>query len=213
MVDEMLIRLEKKHAYIQEREDEEVDRAYEAQCAAELGDPTELPRAEPKKKGVKFEPRIINTDLKHSKGFAGTALKLFPNVRDTRIEVGEECSWFKLFGINRRSKTLVTMYMGPNRRLNRYLSYQYTRLINSIGGTIKVRAISIPGSDEVVMEKYIKWSACLKDINHSTRSSHPIKKLWRLRVRRFWSIGMNLVVNSTAFRVVLITSVLGKVDR
>jgi hypothetical protein len=40
----------------------------------------------------KYAPKEINTDTHKGKGFAGTALMLFPNVRDTKIELGEECA-------------------------------------------------------------------------------------------------------------------------
>lgn len=40
--------------------------------------------------------------------------------------------------------TLITMYLGPNNRQNRYLIFQYTRLINSIGGTIKRKSYFDP---------------------------------------------------------------------
>ncbi len=88
----------------------------------------------------KYAPKEINTEASRGKGFAGTSLMLFPNVRDTRIEIGEECSWFKLFGINKRMGTIINMYLGPNGRQNRYLVNQYKRLFKSIDGTIKKKS-------------------------------------------------------------------------
>jgi len=40
----------------------------------------------------KYAPKEINTDGSRGKGFAGTSLMLFPNVRYTKIKLGEECA-------------------------------------------------------------------------------------------------------------------------
>jgi hypothetical protein len=89
-----------------------------------------------KRKFNKHAPKEVSTEDNRGKGFAGTSLMLFPNVRETKVDLGEKSSWFGLFGIDKRVGTLITMYLGPNRRTNRYLTYQYIRLIKSIGGEI-----------------------------------------------------------------------------
>jgi hypothetical protein len=96
--------LERKLAYIREQERVDEERSMNAQYEAELAsrggriesgnlDPqqtldtsegdTEMPRS-------KYTPREIDTDLDSEKGFAGTSLRLFPNVRETKIDLGEE---------------------------------------------------------------------------------------------------------------------------
>jgi hypothetical protein len=40
----------------------------------------------------KYKPRKFITDLVSATGFAGTSLRLLPNVRDTKIDLGEEHS-------------------------------------------------------------------------------------------------------------------------
>lgn len=142
--------LEKKLAFIREQELESDDSEDldETVVSVESGDAikrfnaaistvdiTEDPES-PKKKYNKYAPKEIATDDDNGKGFAGTPLKLFPNVRETEMDLGKKSSWFTLFGIERRIGTVVKMYQGPNRRVNRYLTFQYTRLFKSIGGSL-----------------------------------------------------------------------------
>jgi hypothetical protein len=158
------VRLERKIAYIREQELEH----HEDNCAAEaeaelaaglerLAPKKELDTAEEsvgKKPYNKYAPKEVYTELSGGKGFAGTSLLLFPNVRETKVELGNKSRWFALFGINRRVGTLITMYLGPNHRSNRYLTFQYTRLFKSIGGTIERKTVY----DSTLDTKYVKKS-------------------------------------------------------
>jgi hypothetical protein len=215
LVEKVLIMLDGKNAHIKEREDEEEERAMEAEREVELqsangGDLSELSQPEPY---CAYKPKEIDTDLDSGKGFAGTALKLFPNVRQTKIKLGEEDSWFRLFGINKKVGTVITMHLGPNRRLNRYLTFQYKRLFASIKGEVLGYTVWNKALNASTKVKYVKWHAALKDIHIAQRSSHPNRKAWRKSARIFWAIAYNLMINSAAFRVVQITSVLGKKGR
>jgi hypothetical protein len=160
-----------------------------------------------------YEPKEICTDDHSGRGFAGTSLRLFPNVRETKIDLGEESVWFKIFGINKRVGTVVTMWLGPNRRLNRYLSFQYTRLIGSIEGEVVSSKVYSDKLKKNFVIKSVKWNVSLKKISSISKASHPLKRAWRVRSRKFWAIALNLIVNSVTFRIVMITGVLGKSGR
>jgi hypothetical protein len=161
----------------------------------------------------KYAPKEISTDDHSGKGFAGTSLMLFPNVRETEVELGEKGSWFKLFGIDKRIGTIITMYLGPNRRTNRYLTFQYIRLFKSIGGKLNNTYHWSEQLQRNYTVKSVDWEFSLKDIYRPKGIDHALKKKWRRNTRIFWAIGLNLIVNSSAFRVVMITSVLGKAKR
>jgi hypothetical protein len=50
----------------------------------------------------------------------------------------------EIFGVSKRFDRQVTLFQGPNRRSNRYLTYQYTRLIKSLHGTMVKGASTSP---------------------------------------------------------------------
>lgn len=68
--------------------------------------------------------------------FWGLPLPLLPDISLSSVEVGEEGSLLKLYGIKQREGTIVQLAKGPNRKANRYLKFQYIRLLESLGGTI-----------------------------------------------------------------------------
>jgi hypothetical protein len=88
--------LEPKLAYIKEQEilheENLIDHENKIKLAAESGDSDKTDEEIEVEPRSKYTPREINTDATDGKGFAGTPLKLFPNVRQTKIDLGEECS-------------------------------------------------------------------------------------------------------------------------
>jgi hypothetical protein len=71
-----------------------------------------------------------------NKGFYGTPLPLIPDVRKTEVSQGIVGTLLEALGVGKKFERVVTLSQGPNKRLNRYLVYQYTRLIKSIDGTL-----------------------------------------------------------------------------
>jgi hypothetical protein len=70
------------------------------------------------------------------KGFFGTPLPLIPDVRKSEVGEGVVGQLLESLGVSKKFESVVTLSKGPNKRLNRYLVYQYTRLIKSIDGTL-----------------------------------------------------------------------------
>lgn len=68
--------------------------------------------------------------------FLGLPLPLLPDISKSIVEVGEEHSLLKIYGIEQRNGTKVSLFRGPNRKANRYLRYQYSRMLEAIGGTL-----------------------------------------------------------------------------
>jgi hypothetical protein len=71
-----------------------------------------------------------------SKGFYGTPLPLIPDIRSSEVSVGLVGKLLDAFGISKKFERLVSLKQGPNKRMNRYLVYQYKRLIKSIDGEL-----------------------------------------------------------------------------
>ncbi|HYT40827.1 MAG TPA: hypothetical protein VEP90_00645, partial [Methylomirabilota bacterium] len=73
-----------------------------------------------------------------NKGFYGTPLPLIPDIRKCEVSEGIVGTLLNAFGVSKRFGREITLHQGPNKRLNRYLVFQYKRLIKSIdGSTIK----------------------------------------------------------------------------
>jgi len=72
----------------------------------------------------------------NSKGFFGTPLPLIPDIRKSEVVDGYVGQLLEAFGVSKKFNRVVTLHQGPNKRLNRYLVFQYKRLIKSIDGTI-----------------------------------------------------------------------------
>jgi hypothetical protein len=72
----------------------------------------------------------------NNKGFFGTPLPLIPDVRKTEVSDGVVGLLLESLGVKKRFDRVVTLQKGPNKRLNRYLVYNYKRLIKSIDGTL-----------------------------------------------------------------------------
>lgn len=75
-------------------------------------------------------------DIKGLGRYYNTSLPLIPNIR--HLSVQEKCHdvFLNLFGIKSRKcesdGNLVILRSGPNKRANRYLKYQYSRLMNQL---------------------------------------------------------------------------------
>ena len=72
----------------------------------------------------------------NNKGFFGTPLPLIADIRTSEVREGITGKLLDALGISKRQGRIVTLRKGPNKRLNRYLVFQYTRLIKSIKGTL-----------------------------------------------------------------------------
>lgn len=69
--------------------------------------------------------------------FLGLPLPLLPDISTSHVAVGGDNPTLRAYGINQRKDTEVALYKGPNRKANRYLKWQYIRMLESIGGTLK----------------------------------------------------------------------------
>jgi hypothetical protein len=148
------------------------------------------------------EPRILEGDSPKSKGWLGTGLPLIPNISKSEVEVGTLSNVLELFGLKRREGTRVILYHGPNGRSNRYLRFQYQRLVFSIGGRIRGKTVS--------------WTKVWKNIPRDRKIDGRTRSQRRAdakSVRTFWAVGLNLVVNSRAFRIALFNQTLGRTGR
>src|SRR6266550_5603250 len=68
------------------------------------------------------------------KGYFGTPLPLIPDIRKCVVSEGKIGKLLDALGVAKRFERVVTLSAGPNRRSNRYLKFQYDRLIKSIDG-------------------------------------------------------------------------------
>lgn len=68
--------------------------------------------------------------------FLGLPLPLLPDISKSQVEVGVDHEVLKVYGIKQRADTKVLLWKGPNRKANRFLKFQYARMIQSIGGTL-----------------------------------------------------------------------------
>lgn len=60
-----------------------------------------------------------------------------PDIRKIDVKIGTPHELLKEFGIDKKDGGEVTLYQGPNSRLNRYLIKQYKRMIKILGGSYK----------------------------------------------------------------------------
>ncbi|HYT42844.1 MAG TPA: hypothetical protein VEP90_10880 [Methylomirabilota bacterium] len=72
-------------------------------------------------------------------------MPLLPDIRKSEVSGGTVGKLLEAFGIVKGFDRRVTLYQGPNKRKNRYLVYQYKRLIKSIDGELVKGTIDIPG--------------------------------------------------------------------
>jgi hypothetical protein len=69
-----------------------------------------------------------------NKGYYGLPLPLIPDIRATEVLDGAVGRLLEVFGVKRKYDRKVNQYSGPNRKANRYLIWQYKRLIKTLEG-------------------------------------------------------------------------------
>jgi hypothetical protein len=139
------------------------------------------------------------------KGFYGTSLPLIPDIRTSEVSLGLAGKLLEAFGVSRKFGRTVTLYQGPNRRANRYLVFQYNRLIKSIDGST-VRGTVHTAAHVVWPHNFYKASRTL--ILTSQR-----RKELRGKARVYWGIANQLLGSSRAFRTAVIKKCMGKAGR
>jgi hypothetical protein len=157
-------------------------------------------------------PREIPSDVKGSKGFCGLPLMFIPNIRKSEVNIGTTSKILNFFGINKKLGTSVTLYLGPNKKANRYLKYQYIRLIRSIGGRILYEKVFSEACNKTIYVPHVIWIKKQTSVNLLNQSLDERKKL-KANFRKFWAIALNLLVNSQIYRQTLLIKTLGKKDR
>lgn len=88
----------------------------------------------------------------------GTPLPLLPNIRMTTVKIGEFEPELGEFGIDRKVGGEITLYPGPNKKMNRHLDRQYSRAITAIGGEItktQIPALPTASSSEAATPSFI----------------------------------------------------------
>ncbi|HYT41841.1 MAG TPA: hypothetical protein VEP90_05815, partial [Methylomirabilota bacterium] len=109
-----------------------------------------------------------------NKGFYGTPLPLIPDIRKSEVSEGVVGKLLEIFGVAKKFERQVTLNKGPNKRSNRYLVFQYERLIKSVNGTI-VRGNSDTPSHVVWEYNFYE----LSKVNLKKKDRKYLKKLAR----------------------------------
>ncbi len=112
----------------------------------------------------------------------------------------------EVFGIVKKFERRVTLHQGPNKRSNRYLVHQYTRLIKSIDGTM-LKGDKSTMSNVVWQYDFYRLSSPNADLTNSQ------KKILRKKARTYWGIANQLIRKSLAFRIAVLKKSLGKTGR
>jgi hypothetical protein len=80
---------------------------------------------------------MINDDLNRVGKYCNTSLPLIPDIRSLSIQESAHDLFLSLFKIRTRKSedigSKIVLRGGPNGRRNRYLKYQYKRLLELIG--------------------------------------------------------------------------------
>lgn len=148
---------------------------------------------------------IESASGKVNKGFAGTSLPLFPDIRKIEIILGKPSRFLSLFGITKQEGRTATILKGPNSRSNRYLRVQYTRLIKSIGGSFRKNKSPNKGV-------YVHWNVVFRKLKLE-KTSRKVRKNASKRCRIYWGIALQLIRRSHVFRMAVLMKVCGKVNR
>lgn len=159
--------------------------------------------------------------------FLGLPFPLLPDISTSQVAVGGDNPVLKTYGINQRKDTCVTLFKGPNRKANRYLKWQYIRMLRSIGATLN------PGQDGELQVKtdfdmdvvkrlgktfdehdreippHIFWTLKLRELANQELSRSDRKALNK-RTNTYWMIAMDMLVNSKALRLALMNKTLSK---
>jgi hypothetical protein len=141
-----------------------------------------------------------------NKGFYGTPLPLIPDIRKSEVSEGAVGILLDAFGVSKRFERVVTLTQGPNKRSNRYLVFQYKRLIKSIDGTI------VKGNKNTLA--HVNWMHNFYNLSSPTSGlSSKDRKNLRAKARSYWVIAVQLLRTSLAFRMALIKKSMGKTGR
>ncbi len=166
-----------------------------------------------------------------NKGFYGTPLPLIPDIRSSEVVDGVFGKLLEAFGVKRKFDRNVILKRGPNKKANRYLTFQYKRLIKTlegqvVPGTSLVPAhvcwkydfykISVNAPGGVLpdgVKKWVKLSDHLKDKETKQPSRRKLFKKTRHLSRVYWSIANQLIRSSVAFRMAVMKKSMGKTGR
>jgi hypothetical protein len=140
-----------------------------------------------------------------SKGFYGTPLPLIPDIRKSEVSEGVVGSLLESFGITKKFGRLVVLHQGPNKRSNRYLVFQYQRLIKSLNG------VTVKGNNST--PAHVVWSHNFYEISKMKDISAKDRRKYKSMARTYWSIAMQLLRSSRAFRIAVLKRTLGKTGR
>jgi hypothetical protein len=171
-----------------------------------------------------------------SKGFYGTPLPLIPDIRSSEVVDGVFSTLLESLGVRRKFDRNVVLYRGPNKKANRYLIFQYKRMIKTLEGQIvsgnpitpahvvwKYDFYKIftnaPGAIIPHIKPEPKWKLLrehlygIKEKPEKQISRRKLIKLAREVSRKYWSIGVQLSRSSIAFRMAVIKSAMGSTGR
>lgn len=87
--------------------------------------------------------KIKSSDSKgHRPGrFVNTSLPLLPDIRKASVDKGKYSKFFELFGLKLRVDSETILEKGPNKKANRYLRYNYIRMVKSLFGTVEFASV------------------------------------------------------------------------
>jgi hypothetical protein len=175
-----------------------------------------------------------------SKGFYGTPLPLIPDIRKSEVSEGVVGQLLEALGVSKKFESIVTLSKGPNRRLNRYLVYQYKRLIKSIDGTLvegnssksahviwkyNIYKITCPEKktdlekmELLGLKKKLKWVTIREHLQKEKvidldLELNNLKRVLKRKAKLFWDIAYQLIRGSISFRIAVLQKILGKKGR
>jgi hypothetical protein len=171
------------------------------------------------------------------KGFFGTPLPLIPDIRKTEVGLGLVGTLLEALGVSKKFERVVTLRKGPNKRINRYLIFQYRRLIKSINGNLVKSSSNRPAhvvwdysiykitnplitqeeKAEFLNIKIRKWTPLheylVKEKININVEFNNLKRSLKRKARKYWAIGYLLIRNSISFRIAVLQKTLGKTGR
>jgi hypothetical protein len=175
-----------------------------------------------------------------SKGFYGTPLPLIPDIRKSEVSEGVVGQLLEALGVSKKFESIVTLQKGPNKRHNRYLGYQYRRLIKSIDGTLvqgnsdkqahviwKYNFYKITSPDgltdaekmDILAVNKAKWIPISQHLIQKEEEINLDLELNNLRrnlkkkAKRYWDIAYQLLRCSISFRIAVLQKILGKAGK
>lgn len=88
------------------------------------------------KPALPSEPAVLKDRDVLKGGYRGTPLPILPDIRKAEVDVGTSTPWLLEYGINKMEGKEIRLFPGPNKKLNRYLTHEYNRMISIIGGQV-----------------------------------------------------------------------------